>query len=640
MPSSASPSASSSTRSQRRLSTAAAALAVIGLGVALFDWNLLRSPIEHIVSDRLERTFRITGPLSVRPWSLHPSFSADGLSVANVTGGKAPHLAAVGRLSFSVDLRALLRGEWVLDGIELDGANIHLEEDADGKGNWLLGKDSGGSAPVLRLGTIRIRDSVLSARLPSRRTDVQLRVASDDTGGALRFTATGRWQGEALDIRGKAGSVEGYLDGAKPYPVDASGSIGATRFSVAGSAANLPDLNGLDIRFTLSGPSLAPLYALTGVPLPATPPYRLAGRLVHSGQRWQFDELDGLVGSSDLRGTFQVDRSTRPQRLEGRLRSRRLDLSDLSGFIGARATSGQEIAPRPGKVLPSRALGFEKIAAANVDVDLAIDDIRNTGLPLEAAEGHLRIDDRRVTLAPLRLGLAKGKVDGRLELDARSQPAKAVLDVRATRLQLRELMPGTESRNFTSGLLGGQAKLAMRGQSVAELLGSADGEVAVAMTGGSTNRLLVRLANLDVANALLTWLSGGQKEDIRCLVGDMTASGGVLKPRTLVLDTTRSRVIGQGTISLRDEQFDLHLRTEPKDGSLLALRGPLYLGGSFAAPVVRPEPIPLGSRIAGAVALGLISPPLALLALIETGGAEDTPCAALLAQRRETPAKP
>ena len=40
------------------------------------------------------------------------------------------------------------------------------------------------------------------------------------------------------------------------------------------------------------------------------------------------------------------------------------------------------------------------------------------------------------------------------------------------------------------------------------------------------------------------------------------------------------------------------------------------------------------------LALGLISPPLALLALIETGGAEDTPCAALLAKRRETPAKP
>ena len=70
------------TRRQRRLRTAAAALAVVRLGVALFDWNLLRRPIEHIVSERLERRFRIAGPLSVRPWSLHPSVSADGSTSA------------------------------------------------------------------------------------------------------------------------------------------------------------------------------------------------------------------------------------------------------------------------------------------------------------------------------------------------------------------------------------------------------------------------------------------------------------------------------------------------------------------------------------------------------------------------------
>ncbi len=38
----------------------------------------------------------------------------------------------------------------------------------------------------------------------------------------------------------------------------------------------------------------------------------------------------------------------------------------------------------------------------------------------------------------------------------------------------------------------------------------------------------------------------------------------------------------------------------------------------------------MGSRIAGAVALGLIAPPLALLPLIETGGAEHSPCSTTL----------
>lgn len=611
---------------RRRLLRVAAALAVAGMATAFLDWNLLRRPIEHVVSRKLERDFRINGPLSIQLWSRHPGLSADGIELANVPHGKAAHLAKVGKLKITLDLAALLKGEWVFNEIDATEADIQLEENSAGEGNWILGKQTGSEPIPLRLGMIRIRNSALALALPSRKIDVRVNIASEETTGHLLFTASGHWQGEAMDISGKAGTVQGFANGAQPYPVDARGNIGATRFSVNGSAAELPRMDGLDIRFTLSGRSLANLFPLTGIPLPATPPYRIAGRLVHAGQSWQFSDLDGLVGSSDMRGTFGVDRSTTPQRLEGALHSKRLDLTDLSGFIGARSASGQQIAPRAGKVLPSRPLGFDKIAAANVDIQFTIDDFRNTGLPLDSAQGRLHILDRRVTLAPLKVGLARGSVDGRLELDTRKLPASASLNMRATRLHLRDLMPGSDSRDFTSGVLGGHASLTMRGQSVAELLGSADGNIALAMTGGSTNRLLVRLANLDFANALITWLSGGQKEDIRCLIGDMEAVNGVLKPRTLLLDTTRTRVRGTGQISLRDELLDLHLRTEAKDTSLLALRGPLYLGGSFANPVVRPEPVPLGSRIAGAVALGLISPPLALLPLIETGGAEDTPC--------------
>jgi len=618
------------THRSRHLRQAAAALAVVGLGAAFFDWNLLRRPVEHVISGQLDRDLRINGPLSVRLWSLHPGLSAEGVELANAAGGKAPHLARVGKLKLTIDLTAWLRGEWVFEGIDLEQADIQLEEDAAGKGNWLLGRQNDDAPGALRLGTIRIRDGTVSLALPSRKLDLKLRITADDAMERLNFTAAGRWEGEKVDISGKADMAREILNSAQPYSLDARGSIGSTRLSVNGSAAEIPGMDGLDIRFTLAGRSLANLFPLTGVPLPATPPYRLAGRLVRTGLSWQFHDLDGLIGASDLSGDFRVDRSATPQRLEGKLRSRRLDLSDLSGFIGARRVSGQEITPRPGKILPSRPLGFEKIAAANVDLDFSIDDFRNTGLPLDSAKGRLKIVDRRVTLFPLKLGLAKGTVDGRLELDTRKQPATASLDMRATRLHLRELMPETNAREFTSGVLGGHAVLSMHGQSVAELLGSADGNIALAMTGGSIDRMLVRLANLDVANSLITWLSGGQKEEIRCVIADMEATNGVLKPRTLVLDTARTRVIGSGQISLRDEFLDLHLRTEAKDTSLLALRGPLHLSGSFTNPLIRPAPVPVSTRLAGAVALGLISPPLALLPLIETGGAEHTPCSATL----------
>lgn len=92
------------THRRRRLRQAAAALAVIGLGTVLFDWNLLRRPLEYVISGRLEREVRINGPLSVHLWSLHPSLTAEEVELANAPGGKAPHLARVGRLQITLNL--------------------------------------------------------------------------------------------------------------------------------------------------------------------------------------------------------------------------------------------------------------------------------------------------------------------------------------------------------------------------------------------------------------------------------------------------------------------------------------------------------------------------------------------------------
>lgn len=633
------PSPSATPPRRRRLRRIAIALTLAGVGIAFFDWNLLRGPIAQLASDRLAREVQLAGPLIVRPWRLHPAVSVEGVKVANLPGGKATSLASARRVAVSLDLLALLRGEWVFDTLEVEGAELHLEDGPDGRGNWRLGRGEASGGGTVRLGAVRIRDSRLSVDLPSQRTALTAQLATGDD-GQIHLSAQGRWRGEALAISGHAGSVPTYVEGRLPFPLDVKGTIGATRFRLNGTAADLAGLNGLDVDFELSGRSLAELYPLTGVPLPATPAYRLAAKLSQAGQIWHFGHIDGRIGNSDVAGTFAVDRTPSPQRLTGSLRAKRLDLADLSGFIGARDKAGEAVAPQPGKVLPSQPLGFEKIAAADVDLDFAVGDLRNTGLPLDAAAGHLRILDREVQLKPLRVGLAHGEVSGELTLDTRGRPATARLDVQASRVKLRELMPTLESKALSTGSLGGRVQLAMRGDSVARLLGSADGTLAVAMDGGSTSRLLVRLANLDLANAVGAWLAGGQKEDIRCLVGDFTARDGVLAPRTLLLDTERTLIRGEGQISLRDETLDLHLRAAAKDASLLSLRGPLHLTGSFADPRVTPEPLPLGRRVAGAIALGLISPPLALLPLLETGGAEDSACARLLDKTAKTIRKP
>lgn len=627
-------------RSRRWL--AGLSLVLVGAGLALFQWNMLRGPINSLVSARLERGLRIAGDLEVRPWSMQPSISASDVQLDNASWGKAPRLASVRRVRVSVDLSRLLRGQLVLPLLEIDTPRISLEEDGEGRGNWLLGATDkpAAAAPVLRIATLNIIDGELAALLPSRQADLRVSFSTDAASGQLKFSSTGRWRGEAMQFDGQAGSLLDLEPPGRPYPIAIKGSAGATRLALSGQVGNLLALSGLDVRFSLSGRSLAELYPLTGVPLPATPPYRLSASLVRQAGEWVFSGIDARVGRSDVGGTLTIDRSRPRQQMRGTLRSRRMDIADLSGFLGARKESGEAIAPRPGKVLPSRPLGLEKIAAADVDLDFSAEEINNSGLPLDAAAGHLRIEDRRVTLSPLKLGLARGRVEGRLELDTRGQPLLARLDLQATRLHLQDLMPVDDAKKLTTGTLGGKARLEMRGNSVAGLLGSADGELVFAMSGGSTSRLLVRLANLDVANAFTDWLAGGQKEDIRCVVGDFQARAGVLHARSLLADTVKMRIQGEGSVSLKDEALALRLRAAGKGGSLLALRGPLLLEGSFANPSVTPEPLPLGGRVAAALGLGLLAPPLALLPLIEVGGGEGSPCAALLGKVAAKTGKP
>lgn len=99
----------------------------------------------------------------------------------------------------------------------------------------------------------------------------------------------------------------------------------------------------------------------------------------------------------------------------------------------------------------------------------------------------------------------------------------------------------------------------------------------------------------------------------------------------------RHRGAGTGQISFADETLDLVLRPEPKDASILSLRSPLKIQGSFAAPKAGPDKIALAGRAGAAVALAAINPLLALAATLENGPGKDVNCLTVL-NRAATPA--
>jgi uncharacterized protein involved in outer membrane biogenesis len=79
-------------------------------------------------------------------------------------------------------------------------------------------------------------------------------------------------------------------------------------------------------------------------------------------------------------------------------------------------------------------------------------------------------------------------------------------------------------------------------------------------------------------------------------------------------------------VNLAQETLDLTLVPRTKVVSLVSLRSPIHITGGFRSPAVALDRGRVVARGAGAVALGLINPLLALLPLVDPGPGVQAGC--------------
>jgi uncharacterized protein involved in outer membrane biogenesis len=277
-------------------------------------------------------------------------------------------------------------------------------------------------------------------------------------------------------------------------------------------------------------------------------------------------------------------------------------------------------------VLPDTPYDLTKLRAMDADVRWKAHRINAPALPIEDMDAHLLLEAGLLRLEPLNFGVAQGDIRSTIRMDARSDVIRTKADIAVRGLDLGELFPTAQLTQSAIGRVGGNASLTGTGNSVAGILGTADGEVMLGMGRGQVSNLLMELAGLDIAEALKFLLTKDRTVAVRCAFGDFAVENGVMQARTLAFDTTDTIIVGEGKVSLKDETLDLELRPRPKDRSILALRSPLVVDGTFKDPSFRPDFKRLGLRGATALALGSIAPPAALLATIEPGPGEDSAC--------------
>jgi uncharacterized protein involved in outer membrane biogenesis len=670
--------------------SAAAVAGLLVLGLAAGEasgWRVLRVPLQDALARAAGVPVQSSGHFRARLlW--RPRLEVGQITLGAAGGLDAPHLLQGRDVVLEwrwADLWRWRRGEALrVRALQAGALDLQLLRNAEGRATWQLGGterkpkgDDAERADLPRIGLLVVHDGRIV--VDDRITDTQLQIglqgreAAGGAGGSgYRASINGRYRALPLNLELQGGSALPLLqdsedDSKRPTTtLLVKGEAGAARIAFDGRAASLLGARQFDGALQFAGPSLAQVAAPFGITLPQTPAFQLKGRIGHDAGVWRLQAERATIGASQLAGDFRYDTRARPPRLSGRLEGPRLLLADLGPAIGAKTGGTQSQpppdAPRPaGRVLPQRKFNLPSLRAMDADVQVAIDELQfgtDAMVPMRGLRAHVLLSRGVLDLQQLKAGVAGGQASGSTRLDSNANPPKwgaqlrfagidiagwvrgartpegkrkepAPTDTRQLKQQRRAArqQPDQAPPAYVTGLLEADFHVSGAGGSAAEILASMDGRTDVVLRDGTLSHLITEALGIDLAQALGVLIRGDRPLPLRCARFAFAVKDGVFNAQRAVIDNVDTTIRIGGTIDLRNEALGLVARARPKDASPVSLRSPVTITGTLGAPQIGIEGRRLAGRALGAVALGSVFPPLALIPLFDPGEKEASdPC--------------
>jgi uncharacterized protein involved in outer membrane biogenesis len=355
------------------------------------------------------------------------------------------------------------------------------------------------------------------------------------------------------------------------------------------------------------------------------------------------------MGESDLSGTATWDGGGARPKLTARLVSKKLRFVDLGALIGiAPKTQKSEMSEEQkqraaaqeasARVIPDIPLDIGKVSSMDADVEFTGKEVISQSLPLQDFYLKLTLDDRLMKFSPIRFGTASGNIVVYMSVNARQEPVEDHADITFDKLTLAGLLKSADDSLGAAppdGDMGGTLSLTGYGKSLHEMLSDASGVGGIGMEGGDISHLLVKLLSLDVAKSLGFVIVGDEKLPIRCLVADMNVNNGIITAHNLVFDTKDTLITANGGINLENEMLGFQVVPAPKTPTLISLRSPIDIDGTFKKVDVSIEKGPIAERGAIAAGLAVLAPPAAVVALFDPGMGKDADCVGLMKAMHE-----
>lgn len=578
-------------------------LSIVVLNVSL-PLTFLNKPMSAAASYALGRNVKFRGEITLAP-RLSPTLEFTQVSVDNPQGQQG-QLLQLGSVYLEIDLLSLLAQDIVVEELHAKHVLLELEVGENDVGNWLLDlpaeleTDHEGDSEIAMgdngewqisadFHNVEFEDIRISYHDIPR--NAELLIELNQLAGSLRWQegiklqGTGSYRHTPFQITLHGNSVRDLMQGKTGWQSNAEVTI--AELGIFWQLNLLPDGHKSVLHF--NGPSLATLSGLTDVPLADLGPYDISGVLDIAEDSYSLRDFQIRIGESDMTGSMTLRINNDIPKINIDLASTHLQINDF--LTGAVDNNNVSEAPQAGDdelaqvnntprlVATEELLTSPMLNDMEIDLNLKFNEIfsgrdRLGGGYLQASAG-----DGRIAVHEWHINLAGGNIDMSGEMMA-TDPGYQV----ALKLDIENFDYGViaRRRDPESGMQG-QFFLKVDLQSVAprlqEAMSYGNGSLDFAVWPQSYKSGIFDLWAAGLISAAVSLYRSDSV--VNCVVTRFDLNDGIMNERSLMIDTSKIRVLGDAVIDFKKRNFDIYLVPRAKKRQIISAATPVRLKGSF-----------------------------------------------------------
>ena len=217
----------------------------------------------------------------------------------------------------------------------------------------------------------------------------------------------------------------------------------------------------------------------------------------------------------------------------------------------------------------------------DLELRLNVADLSAKDSQLGNATLRLQLDQEQFRLDPLQVSYADGEVNASYVASTADESFDAQLDVEIDNLEIGGLLPLLNPDIDIATVLYLDADLAANAPSKQVLGENINGEISLLLIPEEVDASILDLWATNLVLALLPTPDTGGDKTLNCMVARFDAEDGIIKSKSILLDSTDIIVRGRGSIDIPRQQLDLLAAPQAKRERFFSVSTPVRVTGPW-----------------------------------------------------------